>query len=173
MSRHCDEAAPCPLMPATLDELAESISVPVDIVERLARFVSSQCRTHAFREVVDPALELLAGVVPRWPLLDDWNRWSLEQGASFLVWQPSVRGLSERMRLEAFIHTVMMLGAKASNVADYRRAAITEAEIAMAGDDCVVCDEHRHHVVPLDPPAMEQLPPFHPGCRCGMLPCLG
>jgi hypothetical protein len=161
-----------PAMPATLEELAESIQLPVDLVQRLAAFVQARAASHAFREIVDPALELLAGVVPRWSLLDDWNRWCFERGMSFLVWQPRARPLEDRQRLEAFVHTLMMLAAKQRNVADYRRASIKDAEIVMAGDDCVICDDHRHHVVRLEPPAMADLPPFHPGCRCGTLPRL-
>lgn len=159
-------------MPATLEELAGSTGLPVDVVRRLATFVRTGMATHAFREIVDPALELLAGAVPPWPLLDDWNRWCLESGARFFVWPPRSAGLEEHQRLEALAHTVMMLGGKEENVADYRRASIKEVEIVMAGDDCPVCDEHRHHVVGLDPPAMKELPPFHPGCRCGTLPRL-
>jgi len=159
-------------MPATLEELAHSLKLPVDVVQRFAAFVQARIGSHPFCEVVDPALELLAGVVPRWPLLDDWNRWCLEGGMSFLVWRPRSRMLEERQRLEVLVHTAMTLAAKQRNVADYRRASIKDAEVVMAGDDCVVCDEHRHHVVRLEPAAMEELPPFHPGCRCGTLPRL-
>jgi ABC-type phosphate transport system permease subunit len=67
-----------PPMPATLGDLAASIALPVDIVRRLARFIQSSSATHPVREVVDPALELLAGVIPTWPLLDEWNRWCFE-----------------------------------------------------------------------------------------------
>ncbi len=159
-------------MPATLEELADSTRLPVDMVRRLATFVRTSMATHAFREVVDPALELLAGVVPPWPLLDDWNRWCLESGALFFVWPSRSPVLDERQRLEALVHTMMMLAAKEENIADYGRASIKAVEIMMAGDDCPVCDEHRHHVVDLEPPAVKDLPPFHPGCRCGTLPRL-
>lgn len=163
-----------PPMPATLEDLAASIALPVDIVRRLARFIQSSSATHPVREVVDPALELLAGVIPPWPLLDEWNRWCFEGGMSFFVWQPRRRGLDERQRLEVLVHTVMMLAAKERDLAAYLRASVTQAEVMMAGDDCVVCDEHRHHVVPLASAAtMEALPPYHPGCRCGTLPHLG
>lgn len=92
---------------------------------------------------------------------------------SFFVWQPRAGVLNERQRLEVLVRTAMMLAAKRRNVADSRRASITDAEIVTAGDDCGICDGHRYHVVRLEPPAMEDLPPFHPGCRCGSLPRLG
>jgi hypothetical protein len=67
-------------MPATLDTLARSlVDVPAPIVERLATFMRAS--RHPFRELVDPALELLGGVIPDWPLLSDWNRWCLASGA--------------------------------------------------------------------------------------------
>jgi hypothetical protein len=159
-------------MPATLDELARAVQLPTELVERLAGLAQASVSTHTFREVVDLALEALGGVVPPWPLLDDWNRWALASGMSFFVWQPHARALDERHRLEVLVHTAMMLAAKHRHVADYRRASLKEAEVVMAGDDCPICDEHRHHVAGLIPPAMETLPPFHPGCRCGILPHL-
>ena len=156
-------------MPATLDALARSlVNVPPAIVERLATF--TRASRHPFPELVDPALELLGGVVPDWPLLSDWNRWCLASGASFFVWQPERGMLSDRRRLEALLHTIMMISGKEQAVRDYLASGVREAEVAMAGDDCVVCDAHRHRVVPLSDRAMDQLPPFHPGCRCGVLP---
>jgi NAD+--asparagine ADP-ribosyltransferase len=71
------------------------------------------------------------------------------------------------------LHTIMMISAKEQAVADYRASSVRDAEVAMAGDDCVVCDDHRHHTVPRADVAMDELPPFHPGCRCGVLPRLG
>jgi hypothetical protein len=111
-------------------------------------------------------------VVPDWPLLSEWNRWCLHSGARFFVWEPARGDLPERTRLEALIHTIMMVSGKEQAVADYRASKVREAEVIMAGDDCVVCDEHRHRVVPLSDATMEALPPFHPGCRCGVLPRL-
>jgi hypothetical protein len=156
-------------MPTTLGALARSLGVHPAIVERLAAFVRT---SRSFRDNVDLALELLGGVVPDWPVLSDWNRWCLESGARFFVWQPERGGLSERTRLETLVHTIMMISAKERTVADYLASRVREAEIAMAGDDCVVCDEHRHRVVPLSGDATDTLPPFHPGCRCGFLPRL-
>lgn len=157
-------------MPATLEALARSLDVDVVIVRRLAAF--AQDSRHAFREIVDPALELLGGVTPAWPLLSEWNRWCLASGARFFVWQPERGEVPERTRLEALLHTIMMISGKEQAVQGYLASTVREAEVAMAGDDCVVCDEHRHRIVPLSDGAMEQLPPFHPGCRCGILPRL-
>jgi hypothetical protein len=158
-------------MPATLEALARSlVNVHPEIVRRLAAFVRGSL--HPFREIVDPALELLGGAIPPWPLLSDWNRWCVASGASFFVWQPARGEVSDRTRLEALLHTIMMISAKEQAVRDYLASRVREAEIAMAGDDCVVCDEHRHRIVPLSEGAMGELPPFHPGCRCGVLPRL-
>jgi hypothetical protein len=159
-------------MPATIEDLSRSARLPAEVVRRLAAFVEAHIATRGFYALVDPALEVIGGVVPRWPVLDAWNRWCRENGASFFVWRPVPDEPSDRERFEALMHTAMMMAAKERNTAQYRRASLTEAEIVMAGDDCVVCDEHRHHIVGLDPPAMEQLPPFHPGCRCGTVPSL-
>jgi hypothetical protein len=156
-------------MPATLDALARSlVNVPPAIVARLATF--ARASRHPFRELVDPALELLGGVIPDWPLLSDWNRWCLSSGASFFVWQPERGTVSDRRRLEALLHTILMISGKEQAVRDYLASGVREAEVAMAGDDCVICDVHRHRVVPLSDRTMDQLPPFHPGCRCGVLP---
>ncbi len=158
-------------MPATLEELAASAGLPVETARRVAAFVEKSARP--FQDTVDLSLELLGGVIPAWPLLEAWNRWCVGRGVSFFVWQP-VRGeLSDRTRLEALIHTIMMVAAKERNVRTLRRAGFAEAEVVMAGDDCVICDEHRHRVVPLDPAPLAELPPFHPGCRCGTLPQVG
>lgn len=92
------------------------------------------------------------------------------QRARFLVWQPARGDVPERTRLEALLHTIMIISAKEQAIRDYLASRIREAEIAMAGDDCPVCDEHRHCVVPLSDAATAELPPFHPGCRCGVLP---
>ena len=159
-----------PPMPQSLEELAVEASLPVPFVERLAD--AAQIGDRPFRDVVDRALELLAGVVPRWPVLEEWNRWCFQRGMSFLVWQSHPRDLDERARLEAFVHTLGMLAARRRNIDDYRRAGIEAAEVVMAGDDCAICDQHRHRVVPLETPALGELPPFHPGCRCGTLPRL-
>ena len=166
--RSVRRAAPPAAMPATLDALARSVGLHPAIVQRLAAFVRAS--RSPFREIVDPALELLGGVIPEWPLLSEWNRWCLDTGARFFVWQPERGGLSDRTRLEAFIHTITIISAKEQAVADYLESRVREAEVAMAGDDCVVCDEHRHRVVPLSGGMMDALPPFHPGCRCGVLP---
>lgn len=164
-------AKPPATMPATLEALARSLGVHPVIVERLAAFARGS--RHPFREIVDPALELLGGVVPAWPLLSEWNRWCVGSGASFFVWQPERGEVSDRTRFEALLHTIMMTSAKEQAVGDYLASRVREAEVAMAGDDCVVCDEHRHRIVPLAADgAMDQLPPFHPGCRCGVLPRL-
>lgn len=157
-------------MPATLEELARSLDRPPGLVRRVAAFVQGNDRP--FRELVDPALELLGGVVPAWPLLDRWNDWALANHASFFVWQPHRAGLSDRQRLEVLIHTIMMLAGKERGLADYRNASIAAAEVVMAGDDCVICDTHRHEVVPLSADAPARLAPFHLGCRCGILPHL-
>lgn len=90
-----------------------------------------------------------------------------------VVWAPCRGELPDRERAEALLHTIMMLSAKAQAVEAYRAAGVREAEVAMAGDDCLVCDEHRHACVPLDDGAASALPPFHPGCRCGFRPHLG
>jgi hypothetical protein len=155
-------------MPPTLEALARSLAVSSSVMERLAAFARGSGRP--FREIVDPALELLGGVVPDWPLLSDWNRWCLASGARFFVWQPERGRVSDRTRFEALLHTIMMISAKEQAVGDYLASRVREAEVAMAGDDCVVCDEYRHRIVPLADRAMDQLPPFHPGCRCGVLP---
>ncbi len=158
-------------MPATLDALARSlVNVDPALVWRLAAFARGS--RHPFRALVEPARDLLGGIIPDWPVLADWNRWCLASGARFFVWQPERGAPSDRQRLEALLHTVMMISAKEQAVRDYQSSGIHEAEVAMAGDDCVVCDEHRHRVVPLSDEAMDQLPPFHPGCRCGVLPRL-
>jgi hypothetical protein len=157
-------------MPATLEDLASSAGLPGELVRRVAEMLAGS--SAPFRELVDPALELLAGVIPEWPLLEEWNRWCAERGMSFLVWQPRRAGLSGRQRLEAFVHVIMMLGAKERNMVSYRKAGIAAVEVVMAGDDCVICDGHRHRVVPLDARAADHLPPFHPWCRCGTLPRL-
>jgi hypothetical protein len=157
-------------MPATLEALARSLDVHPVIVERLAAFARGS--RHPFPEIVDAALELLGGAVPDWALLAEWNRWCLASGASFFVWQPERGEVSDRTRFEALLHTIMMTSAKEQAVEDYLASGLREAEVVMAGDDCVVCDEHRHRIVPLTDRAKEQLPPFHPGCRCGVLPRL-
>jgi hypothetical protein len=160
-----------PSMPPTLQALATSLpgSSPAG-VERIAALVRGSVRP--FRELVDLALERLGGAVPEWPLLADWNRWCLARGASFFVWQPSRTGLDDRQQAEALIHTIMMLSAKEQAVRDYRASGLQEAEVAMAGDDCEICDVHRHRTVPLTTAALADLPPFHPGCRCGFRPHL-
>lgn len=161
-----------PTMPPTLDALARSlVDVPPEVVRRLAAFVRGS--RLAFRETIDPALELLGGVVPEWPALGEWNRWCVDTGARFFVWEPARGELPERTRLEALLHTIMMISAKEQAVADYRASRVGEAQVLMAGDDCVVCDDHRHHTVPLSDTPLQELPPFHPGCRCGFLPLLG
>jgi hypothetical protein len=160
-----------PPMPPTLGALAESMpGTPRFLVDRVADVVRGSARP--FREVVDLVLELLGGVVPDWPLLSEWNRWCLALGASFFVWQPSRTELTDRQRAQALIHTIMMLSAKEQAVHDYRASGLRQAEVAMAGDDCVICDEHRHRIAPLTPAAFGELPPFHPGCRCGFRPHL-
>lgn len=171
MSIASSDLKPPASMPATLDALARSlVNVHPMIVQRLATFARGS--RHPFHELVDLALELLSGVIPDWPLLSDWNRWCLASGARFCVWQPERGVVSDRRRLEALLHTIMMISAKEQAVRDYLASRVREAEVAMAGDDCVICDEHRHRVVPLSDEAMDQLPPFHPGCRCGVLPRL-
>jgi hypothetical protein len=157
-------------MPRSLEELADEVSLPAAFVTRLAD--ATNLGDRPFRDVVDRALELLGGVVPRWPVLEEWNRWCFRRGMSFFVWQSHPRDLDERARLEAFVHTIGMLAAKPRNIGAYRRAGIQGAEVVMAGDDCPICDEHRHHVVALETPPLAELPPFHPGCRCGTLPRL-
>jgi hypothetical protein len=157
-------------MPATLDALAQSLAIPPPTMQRLAAF--GRGSRHPFPELVDPARELLGGVVPDWPLLAHWNRWCLAKGARFVVWRPERNDLPERSRMEALLHTIMMISAKEQAVHDYLASGVREAEVAMASDDCEICDEHRHRIVPLAGGAMDELPPFHPGCRCGVLPRL-
>jgi hypothetical protein len=157
------------MMPATLEALADSMTnVPPMIVRRLAEFARGS--REPFRNIVDPALELLGGVIPDWPLLSEWNRWCLATGGRFFVWDPARGNVPDRTRLEALLHTIMMISAKEQAIRDYRASAIREVEVAMAGDDCPVCEEHRHRVVLLSDAATARLPPFHPGCRCGLLP---
>jgi hypothetical protein len=155
-------------MPATLEALAHSVKLPPAMIQRVAELVG--VRGHSYCQNMDLALELLGGVVPDWPLLADWNRWCLESGARFFVWQPRRAGLSDRIRLEALVHTLMMILAKEQAVGDYRASGIREVEITLAGDDCMICDQHRHRIVPLSDASAGLLPPFHPGCRCGFLP---
>jgi hypothetical protein len=155
-------------MPATLDTLARSVDLPPAMVQRLAAAVETG--RHSFCQNVDLALELLGGAIPQWPLLSDWNRWCLASGARFFVWQPERGGLSARARLEAFIHTIMMISAKEEALGEYRASGVRAAEIRLAGDDCAVCDGYRHRIVPLSDGPAALLPPFHPGCRCGFLP---
>lgn len=157
-------------MPKTLGELAAELSLPVEFVERLAG--AAELGDEPLQDAADRVLELLGGVVPSWPGLEEWNRWCFRRGMSFLVWQPLPRELGERARLEVLVHTIAMLAAKSRSVDAYGRAGIEEAEVVMAGDDCAICDEHRHRVLRLDMPSRHELPPFHPGCRCGTLPRL-
>jgi hypothetical protein len=154
-------------MPETLEALARSVSLPPAMVQHLAALLGAG---RSFCQNVDLALELLGGVIPDWPLLSRWNQWCIESGARFFVWEPRRGGLSDRARLEAFIHTLMMISAKEQAVAAYRAAGVRAVEITLAGDDCSVCDRHRHRIVPLSNGPGESLPPFHPGCRCGFLP---
>jgi hypothetical protein len=157
--------------PASLDALARSVGLHPEMVARLAACVRGSL--HPFREAVDPAMELLGGVIPEWPLLAEWNRWCLATGARFFVWQPERGALLDRTRFEALLHTIMMVAAKEEAIRAYAASGVREAQVVMAGDDCPVCDEHRHRVVPLGEAATTgALPPFHPGCRCGFLPRL-
>jgi hypothetical protein len=161
-----------PAMPATLEALSASLpSLPLELATRVAGVVQDTARP--FRDSVDLALELLGGVVPAWPALSEWNRWCLRHGVSFSVWTRSRGELPDRERANALLHTVMMLAAKKQAIRDYLAAGVRGAEVAMAGDDCVICDEHRHARVPLDDGANGELPPYHPGCRCGFRPHLG
>jgi tRNA acetyltransferase TAN1 len=165
-------AATRPPMPSTLDALSASLpALPLALAERLAGIVQDTARP--FRDSVDLALELLGGVVPAWPVLSEWNRWCVRHGVSFFVWSRSRGELSDRQRAVALLHTVMMLAAKKHAIHDYLAAGVREAEVAMAGDDCVICDDHRHARIPLDGRADGELPPYHPGCRCGFRPHLG
>lgn len=161
-----------PAMPATVAALTASLAeLGASLVGQVATAGSDGARP--FRETVDVALELLGGTVPRWSVLADWNRWCVETGARFFVWEPSRRELSDRARAEALVHTIMMMFAREKAVRQYLASGVREAEIAMAGDDCVVCDPHRHQRIALDDGAAAALPPFHPGCRCGLRPHLG
>jgi hypothetical protein len=161
-----------PAMPATLDALSASMpGLPPWLAARIADVVQESARP--FRDSVDLALELLGGVVPSWPLLSQWNRWCVGHGFSFFVWSPCRGELADRQRAEALMHTIMMLSAKKHAIHAYLAAGVREAEVAMAGDDCVVCDEHRHARIPLVDGAEGELPPYHPGCRCGFRPHLG
>jgi hypothetical protein len=111
-------------------------------VEELATFVSGS--TASFGDLVDLALKRLGGIVPPWPLLELWNRWCFEQRFDFFVWHPGPADVSDRQRLEVLVHTLLSLAVKAGSLSSYRRAGIKEVEVAMAGDDCELCDEHRH-----------------------------
>lgn len=158
-------------MPATVEDLTNSLPLSRQTVEGLAAFVSAS--TASFGDLVDVALERLGGSVPPWPLLGLWNRWCFEQRFDFFVWHPVPADVSDRQRLEVLVHTLLSLAVKEDSLASYRRAGVKEVEVAMAGDDCQLCDEHRHHIVPIDDTATAAaLPPFHPGCRCRMLPRL-
>ena len=133
-------------MPATVEDLTNSLPLSRQTVEGLAAFVSAS--TASFGDLVDVALERLGGSVP-----------------------PA--DVSDRQRVEVLVHTLLSLAVKEDSLASYRRAGVKEVEVAMAGDDCQLCDEHRHHIVPIDDTATAAaLPPFHPGCRCRMLPRL-
>jgi hypothetical protein len=156
-------------MPPTLAALARTVAHP-DIVHELAAFARGS--RHPFRAMVDAALERLGGVVPDWPLLAEWNRWCLVSGARFFVWEPARGEMPDRERLAALLHTIMIMSGKEQAIHDYAASRVREAEVVMAGDDCVICDAHRHRVVPLSEAATGELPPFHPGCRCGLLPRL-
>jgi hypothetical protein len=157
-------------MPKTLGELADQISMPAEVVERLID--AANLADGPFCDVVDRVLEKLGGIVPRWPVLEDWNRWCFRRRMTFFVWQPHAGELQERERLEVLVHTIAMLAAKQQAIDSYRHAGIAEAEVVMAGDDCALCDEHRHRILRLDAAPRHELPPFHPGCRCGTLPRL-
>lgn len=158
-------------MPATLAALAESVRLPPLMLERIADRVLG--RDEPLRELADQALEVLGGVIPDWPLLEAWNRWCRENRLSFSLWEPRPAGIDDRERLEVLVHTVMMLASKERGLARYEAAGVAEAEVVMAGDDCPLCERARHRVVALaDPSAPARLAPFHPGCRCGILPRL-
>ncbi len=159
-----------PQMPAALDELARSLPLPPEAVERLGAFAASS--DLPFADVVDLTLERLGGIVPAWPLLEAWNRWCFERRLDFFVWHPGPHELGDRRRLEVFVHTLLALALKERNVARYRSAGVAAAEVVMAGDDCPICVEHRHRVVSMTDTAQGLLPPFHPGCRCRMVPHL-
>ena len=165
-------AEPLPAMPTTLEELAASLpALAPALIESVLRIAHDS--TRPLREIVDLVLELMGGVVPEWPVASEWNRWCVRNGASFMVWPPSRGALPDRVRADALIHTIMMISAKEHAIRDYLASGVREAEVAMAGDDCVVCDMHRHRRVPLVEGAAAAMPPFHPGCRCGFWPHLG
>jgi hypothetical protein len=157
-------------MPAAVEELARSLPLPLEIVEQLRAFLDTT--DLPFSDLVDLTLERLGGVIPAWPLLDAWNRWCFECRLDFFVWHPGPHDLGDRRRLEVLVHTLVALTTKERNVASYRRAGVAEAEVVMAGDDCPICGEHRHQVVSLSEGAPAALPPFHPGCRCRVVPHL-
>jgi len=163
---------PLPGMPTTLGELAASLpALAPALIESVTRITQDSARP--FREMVDLALELVGRLVPEWPVASEWNRWCVRNGASFTVWPPSRGALPDRARADALIHTIMMISAKEHAIRDYLASGVREAEVVMAGDDCVVCDMHRHRQVPLVEGAAAAMPPFHPGCRCGFRPHLG
>ena len=157
-------------MPATVEDLGDSLPLSRQTVKGLAAFVSES--PASFGDLVDLALEQLGGIVPAWPLLGLWNQWCFERRFDFFLWHPGPADVSDRQRLEVLVHTLLSLAVKEDSLASYRRAGVKNVEVAMAGDDCELCDEHRHHIVPIDDMAPAALPPFHPGCRCRMLPRL-
>ncbi|MBI2207674.1 MAG: hypothetical protein HYU41_27905 [Candidatus Rokubacteria bacterium] len=159
-----------PPMPSGLDELAGSVLLPRELVEQLRSLVTAS--EVPFSDLVDLTLERLGGVIPPWPLLDAWNRWCFERRLDFFVWHPGAQAPSDRQRLEVLVHTLVALAVKERSAATYARSRVSDAEVVMAGDDCPICSEHRHHVVSATGTAADALPPFHPGCRCRLVPHL-
>jgi hypothetical protein len=161
---------PPPPMPSRLDELAGSLSLPRDIVLRLRSVVEAS--DVPFSDLVTVTLERLGGVVPPWPLLEAWNRWCFARRLDFFVWHPDPQAPSDRQRLEVLVHTLVALAVTERSATTLARSRVSDAEVVMAGDDCPMCSEHRHDVVSVTGRVGETLPPFHPGCRCRMVPHL-
>ncbi len=161
-----------PPMPPSLDDLQRSVvGLPQGLIGELAVFIRNS--GDSFRGLVRHAENRLGGVAWSWPLLEAWNDWCLDNRIAFYMWRPVRGGLDQRTRLDALVHTIMMLPTKAVDLEAASHAGVVGLKVYRARNrDCRLCISFGRSVIRAEGGMALRLPPFHPGCRCTVVPVL-
>jgi hypothetical protein len=110
-----------------------------------------------------------------WPELDRWRAFFAQREKFPPLWDevkripnlrdsPEIRDAYRRHKFYLLLDWLRSLEASRSALAHYRERGV-RAKITRQGDGarCPACDPFNHRVVKHK---REELPPFHPGCRC-------
>lgn len=167
------ERAGFPSMPHTLDEIERSVEgLPAGAVRRVASILVDG---DGSRDNWEKARRVLGKARIKWGVCDQWRTMQREARLGVDDGEAIERDDDGATDADLLLSTIWMVAVAERDLRQYRESGVVSGlEVSTCKDSrvCAFCYSIDGKVFDLSGIKCGDLPPYHPGCRCVILPCL-